>query len=435
MRILLAILLIFNFAYCAKEKSTKEKIMQTNKNLQVYANQKDELNEKIKKTASEILQEEKSLKKYQNDIDELSSVVSNLKEKYKDSQTELNKLNSQNAAIIGLQKDIEDKIVSLISKELAFDLINTQSEKSLDSIITNEVVDVISKNASKELAALAKNYETNQNFINEQDKKITSIKSNMQDYNKKKDELNQKQVEQNKKIDNLKKSKDDYITQLEKLNNEQEAMQKTLEELKIIDDKEEKEKAEKLEKERIAKLEKEKERKKALAVKKGQNIETAQESEIKDARVEKINQKVKQYGSSYQSSRVKKYTGAKTISPLQNPVVKRKFGNYSDPVYNIKIFNESVTLGSKSGDNRVKSVLPGKIVFAKETSVLDRVIIIAHKDGIHTIYAHLSQIAPTIKVGSSVSKGYTIGKISNDLTFEVTQKNYHINPLELISLK
>ena len=114
MRILLAILLIFNFAYCAKEKSTKEKIMQTNKNLQVYANQKDELNEKIKKTASEILQEEKSLKKYQNDIDELSSVVSNLKEKYKDSQTELNKLNSQNAAIIGLQKDIEDKIVSLI---------------------------------------------------------------------------------------------------------------------------------------------------------------------------------------------------------------------------------------------------------------------------------------------------------------------------------
>ena len=314
-------------------------------------------------------------------------------------------------------------------------MINTQSEKSLDSIITNEVVDVIGKNASKELAALAKNYETNQNFINEQDKKITSIKSNMQDYNKKKDELNQKQVEQNKKIDNLKKSKDDYITQLEKLNNEQEAMQKTLEELKIIDDKEEKEKAEKLEKERIAKLEKEKERKKALAVKKGQNIETAQESEIKDARVEKINQKVKQYGSSYQSSRVKKYTGAKTISPLQNPVVKRKFGNYSDPVYNIKIFNESVTLGSKSGDNRVKSVLPGKIVFAKETSVLDRVIIIAHKDGIHTIYAHLSQIAPTIKVGSSVSKGYTIGKISNDLTFEVTQKNYHINPLELISLK
>ncbi len=435
MRILLALLLIFNFAYCAKEKSTKEKIMQTNKNLQVYANQKDELNEKIKKTASEILQEEKSLKKYQNDIDELSSVVSNLKEKYKDSQTELNKLNSQNAAIIGLQKDIEDKIVSLISKELAFDLINTQSEKSLDSIITNEVADVIGKNASKELAALAKNYEANQNFINEQDKKITSIKSDLQDYNKKKDELNQKQVKQNKKIDNLKKNKDDYITQLEKLNNEQEAMQKTLEELKIIDDKEEKEKAEKLEKERIAKLEKEKERKKALAVKKGQNIETTHESEIKDARVEKINQKVKQYGSSYQLSRVKKYNGVKTISPLQNPVVKRKFGNYSDPVYNIKIFNESITLSSKSGDNRVKSVLPGKIVFAKETSVLDRVIIIAHKDGIHTIYAHLSQIAPTIKVGSSVSKGYTIGKISNDLTFEVTQKNYHINPLELISLK
>ena len=54
MRILLALLLIFNFAYCVKEKSTKEKIMQTNKNLQVYANQKDELNEKIKKSFAPI---------------------------------------------------------------------------------------------------------------------------------------------------------------------------------------------------------------------------------------------------------------------------------------------------------------------------------------------------------------------------------------------
>lgn len=58
---------------------------------------------------------------------------------------------------------------------------------------------------------------------------------------------------------------------------------------------------------------------------------------------------------------------------------------------------------------------------------MDNVIIVENADGIHTIYAHLSQIAPTIKVGSRI-KGYVIGRIYDELTFEVTQKNYHINP-------
>ena len=60
-------------------------------------------------------------------------------------------------------------------------------------------------------------------------------------------------------------------------------------------------------------------------------------------------------------------------------------------------------------------------------------LIIENENGIHTIYAHLSQIAPTVKVGSVVQKGYVIGRVRNDLTFEVTQRNYHIDPLEMIS--
>ena len=144
---------------------------------------------------------------------------------------------------------------------------------------------------------------------------------------------------------------------------------------------------------------------------------------------------MKQYGSSYQASRVKKYTGAKTSAPLNGAFVKRNFGNYNDPVYNIKIFNENIVLGSKSSDTQVKSVLAGKVDFAKDTAVLDKVVILEHSGGIHTIYAHLSQIAPTIKVGSSIKKGYVLGRINSELTFEVTQQNYHINPLDLISLK
>lgn len=435
-KFLISLFFILNFAQAAP--STKEKINQTSKNLENSQSEEKELNAKIKQTADQILKEENSVKKRQNEIDDLLNLVNNLQEKFINEENEIKKLSSQNAALLGLQKDIENKIVAIISAELSFDLLSDLGEnKSENSIVSSEILSILSKSSAKELNDLMKDYENNQNFINEQDKKIKTIKASMENYNKKKNELNQKQKEQEGKISKLKKDKDSYVTKLEKLNNEQEAIRKTLEELKIIDDKEEKAKAEKAEKERLAKLEKEKEKKRQTAIKKGQKIEpeTEDEPEIKDERVAKINQNVKQYGSSYQSSRVKKYSGTKTISPLENPIVKRKFGNYSDPVYKIKIFNESITLASKNGDNKVKSVLPGKVVFAKETSVLDRVIIIEHSGGIHTIYAHLSQIAPTIKVGSAVKKGYIIGKISNDLTFEVTQKNYHINPLDLITLK
>lgn len=44
-------------------------------------------------------------------------------------------------------------------------------------------------------------------------------------------------------------------------------------------------------------------------------------------------------------------------------------------------------------------MLDGKIVFAKDTSMLARVVIVEHDNGIHTIYAHLDKIAPNIKVG------------------------------------
>lgn len=141
---------------------------------------------------------------------------------------------------------------------------------------------------------------------------------------------------------------------------------------------------------------------------------------------------VRQIGSSYQNSRVKKYKGRKTISPLDSFTVKRKFGSYIDPIYKMKIFNESVILTSKTKNAKVKNVLNGKVIYAKDTAVLDKVVIVENSYGIHTIYAHLSKIAPTIKVGKKIKKGYVIGRVKDDLSFEVTQKSYHINPLELI---
>ncbi len=64
--------------------------------------------------------------------------------------------------------------------------------------------------------------------------------------------------------------------------------------------------------------------------------------------------------------------------------------------------------------------------------MLDNVVIVENANGIHTIYAHLSRIAPTIKKGVKIRKGYVVGRVKSELIFEVTQKNAHINPLSLI---
>ncbi|GAA9466978.1 M23 family metallopeptidase [Helicobacter pylori] len=141
---------------------------------------------------------------------------------------------------------------------------------------------------------------------------------------------------------------------------------------------------------------------------------------------------VKQVASSYQNINTTSYNGPKTIAPLNDYEVVQKFGPYIDPVYNLKIFSKSITLVSKTPNALVRNVLDGKIVFAKEINMLKKVVIIEHKNGIRTIYSQLDKIAPTIKSGMHIQKGYVLGRIEQRLGFEVTMREKHINPLELI---
>jgi len=73
----------------------------------------------------------------------------------------------------------------------------------------------------------------------------------------------------------------------------------------------------------------------------------------------------------------------------------------------------------------------GKVIYADNTAVLDNIVIVEHKNGLHTIYANLSQIAPNIRKGKKIRRGAVIGRVRDELVFEVTQKSYHINPIRL----
>ena len=103
-------------------------------------------------------------------------------------------------------------------------------------------------------------------------------------------------------------------------------------------------------------------------------------------------------------------------------------------MYKIKIFNESITLQAPSNDSPVVSVMDGKVVYAGNSSMLGKVVVIAHAGNLHTVYAGLSKIPSTITVGRAVSKGYTIGKVSRRLIFEATKNSRQIDPLQLIQI-
>jgi len=140
---------------------------------------------------------------------------------------------------------------------------------------------------------------------------------------------------------------------------------------------------------------------------------------------------VKKHGSSYQRVQTKKYIGRKTISPFKPYTITKRYGTYTDPIYGIKVFNESISLKPTKKGTKVKTVFNGKVIYADKTAVLDNIVIIEHKNGLHTIYANLSKISPNIKKGKKIRKGYTIGRVNDELIFEVTQKSFHINPIRL----
>ena len=56
------------------------------------------------------------------------------------------------------------------------------------------------------------------------------------------------------------------------------------------------------------------------------------------------------------------------------------------------------------------------------------------KNGLHTIYSHLDQISPSLKVGRWIKKGYVVGRVNDTLTFQATKNELHINPKDLFRI-
>lgn len=369
------------------------------KKLQNTQNEQEQISKKLEDLASEILNGEKKLKEINEQVEKTSTLTKELQELVNAQNSELNTFISQNKELVKNKNKLEEKLTNIIAKEFSYDLVApTDLIDSTMSVVSIEVLSTLSGVLKNEFYKISKDYARTQEKIDYKQKKIDEMNKNISDYKKQSKELSELKKRQESLINKQKSDEKIYKDRLVNLQKQQDELRSTLEKLKIIEAKKEEEK-------------------KQLANKTPQTSTNVKHKEVIEY-----------------DGKVAKYKGEKTIAPLVSFTVKQKFGNYTDPIYKLKIFNENVVLRSNTPDANVRAVLDGKVVFANDTAVLDKVVIVEHANGIHTIYAHLSKFSQLAKVGTVLKKGNIVGKVDRDLTFEVTQKNYHIDPLELIKL-
>jgi len=381
-----------------------KEIKSSNERLNIIIQDKTKTTQKLSQVVDNIKKANRDKIIFDRRIDKLAKEKRENRILYKKSKVKLNKYNK-------LYRDADREIkkrrlefLSLLSNQFGIVFAMEQLDKnSQKSVIYREIYKYYKAQNIKEIEDLKSQINKWKDKKSEIIKKRKDIQNTMRSIEDKKQEY---RVAKNSKTKLLKKLAIDeaiYKKKLERIIDKQGSLRATLANLNILHKK---------------------------------NVANARAEEIRRKR--RIRSKVKDHTAStklsYYKNNVTKYRGVKTISPIRDGKLIKKFGTYTDPIYKIKIFNDSITLKAPRKNSIVKSVLSGKIVYADKSSMLGNVVVISHKNKIHTIYAGLSNITSSIKAGKRVKKGETLGRVRSKLIFQATKNSKHINPMRLIRL-
>ena len=417
MRYALGLALVLCVVLAENIKDIEKNINASKAKIQEKTKQQKQISSRLSVLGNTINERKIQIAKIQSQINLLQK---NIKQNQSQNQSQTKKLNDlkQAYSVLESQKNrIQFYIANLIANDLAFTLVlDRQSIVSPDDIILEDVFNILTQQSQEKILTLNKQQSQVTEQMNKIASNISEISSLIDTQESKKQQL-QKMINTQKILsEKLQSEINDYNKKFAQIAKEREELDSIMRKLNIT------------------KVNKQKEIQAQLeAQKKAQQAQVAQQSQdkVKSQTNKKIN--MVQIANNYQNISVVKYNGSKTIAPLDYYTVEQNFGPYYDSVYNLKVFNESVTLLSKTPNAVVYSIFDGKVVYAKEAPILKKVIIIEHQNEMYSIYSQLDKIAPTIKPGFVVKKGYTIGRISRRLGLEITQKDKHIDPLEIIS--
>ncbi len=372
-----------------KIKKTKLREIIASKKVRVLATKINTATSKEKKLKQKIKREKLSISKNTARIKKIKKELSLLTEQSQHIE-EQKQLIERNIAKVLASNYVNSIAVKLNSKRTTKEIIDTYSYKILSRQSKQK-----SKKLSTEFGEIVQKQDSNKQKI---DKILKLIEKDKQD-KKRLEKLNKSLSKTKKELSSKHRV---YKKELKKIISQQRKLNSILANLNIV----KRQKTQKIA-EKPAKIDK-------------TDTQTAK------------NMNVRSIGYSSGGVKTTRYTGAKTIAPIKDFRIVKSFGETYDKVYKIKLFNDSITLKTKQNNAKVMSVFDGKVVYSKKNSqLLENVVIIKHKNNIHTIYSHLDKIAPNITKGKWLKKGAVIGRVKDTMNFQATKDSSYINPKEL----
>ncbi|UTJ07731.1 murein hydrolase activator EnvC family protein [Arcobacter roscoffensis] len=429
-KILFTIILLSTFSYTST-KSIDKKIQSNKKILNSNVSKKRATTQKINDLSKKINEQNSNITNLEKDIKRINADIEKHTELLEDSKKKISLLKTKSSKLIKKKTTNEEQIVDTIIEDFSTSIaLKLASKDSLKELVDSEIYTILSQNSKDEILKLNNNYDLLTSNTKENQKKIKKISSYIKERQETKKTLNSLKSKHSQSLSSLEKQHKEYQEQLKEVVRKQESLKTLLSRLNIL--KKEEIQKERDRRERIRRLLAEKKKKESNKT----NSKKVVSSQDRNQRyAQKLNLDVRKIGSSTSGVKITRYRGSKTIAPLKSFKVVKKFGTYYDPVYKIKLFNESVVLKTKRPKAKVVSVLNGKVVYAKKNAgMLENVVIVQHQNGLHTIYSHLDEIAPTLRVGKWIKKGYVVGRVNDNLMFQATKNSYHINPKDLFKI-
>ncbi len=437
--------LVFLSTGFAASSNIDKKIQTNTEKLNSSDDKKESTSLKIKNLADQIESQNTNITNIEKDIKQINSDIDEHQKLLEDARGKLDELKSKSTELIREKTSSEEQIVDTIIEEFSVSIaVKLVSEDSLQELIDSEIYTLLSQHSKEKVLKLNTSYSTLSANTKNNQKDIEKISSYIDDRQKTKDKLTILKEKHSSSLSNLEQQHKAYQEELNKVAKEQESLKNLLSDLNILKQEETKKAEAAAEEEKRRKLQALLSQKKASA----NNNDAIREDVVDDSQDEvqtadtrnqryakNLNLDVKKIGSSTDGVTIIKYKGEKTISPLKSFKIVKNFGTYYDPVYKIKLFNESIVLKSDENQAKVVAVLNGKVVYAKKNAgMLDNVVIIQHENGLHTIYSHLDEISPTLVVGKWIQQGYVVGRVNDTLMFQATKDSSHIDPKDLFKI-
>ena len=410
MRLLVILFAFVALAFAARD--VQKDISQNTKKLEETIKAQSKISQKLDNLGKAINLKNQEIIKLDTQIENLQKGIEQNKSKYSLQEKSLKDNQVKQNELLEKSKKLEGEVIALVSKSLAFYALSKEID-SKEDVLSQEALKILLNDSKKRIKSLKDNQEKLNQQIHAVTKNISTLKDSIQAQSARKLSLEETKAKQEQIIVSMQKELNAYNAELKAINNERKNLDSILSNLKIIQAQSEKN-----------------------LQQQAQRDEQAQANLPNTKRTIQPSKDVRIASSAYKNIKPAVYKGTKTIPPLEPKTfsIDQKFGPTFDPVYKMKFFYENIILVPKNKNASVKSVLDGKIVFAKENPVIKKVVIIEHNNSLYTVYAHLDKITNGIKNGVYVKKGFVIGNVNEKLSFEVTQKDKHIDPLQLIKI-